>query len=269
LVGGLWQVSDKLGHAFYELPEFVRTAAGINTTAEEMARWIIALQQGELLKTKTSLATLWTPAVLNNGSPGGFGRLLNGYALGWPTMIRPEHRAVGGIGGGRSAFFVYPDDDRAVVILTNLQGSNPESFIDEVAGYYIPDMRASTGFGLPAAIRTIRAELMRRGFDHALEVVDEAKKKDATFQLPEEDVNAWGYRLMQDAQTKEAVEIFKLNVILYPTSANTYDSLAEAFQAIGDTASAIKNFKRSLELNPKNNNAVMHLKALEPATRKP
>jgi hypothetical protein len=49
------------------------------------------------------------------------------------------------IGGARSALFIYPDDDLAVVILTNLQGAFPEELIDDVAGYYIPEMRASRG----------------------------------------------------------------------------------------------------------------------------
>ena len=255
--------TGKVSNVFEEFPVSLRTAAGINSTAEEMAQWIIALQQGKLLKKTNSLTTLWTPVLLNNGSTGGFGRLLNGYALGFPTATRSEHRAVTGVGGGRSAFFIYPDDSLAVVILTNLQGASPESFIDEVAGYYIPTMKAATGFGLPPAIKLLRTELMKRGFEHALDVVNEAKKKDPNFKLAEDEVNAWGYALLGQGQTKDAIEIFKLNVSLYPESANTYDSLGEAYEAIGDRVQAIKNYKRSLELNPKNGNAVEHLRKLE------
>lgn len=190
-------------------------------------------------------------------------KLLNGYALGWPTAARPEHRAVGPTGGGRAALFIYPDDDLTVVILTNLLGAAPEFFIDEVAGYFIPDMRASTGFGLPPAMKAIHQELLKRGFDHTLELVNEAKKKDAQMKLPEDEVNLWGYRLLEQGRPKDAIEIFKLNVSLYPTSANTYDSLAEAYEVAGDRALAIKNYRRSLELNPKNKNAVDHLERLE------
>jgi CubicO group peptidase (beta-lactamase class C family)/Tfp pilus assembly protein PilF len=255
-VRGQYVRTDKLTRRFDEFPPSLRTAAGINTTAEELARWLIALQGGRLLRAKTSLATLWAPVALNNGTPSG-------WALGWPARVRPEHRAVAGIGGMRSAFFVYPDDDLAVVVLTNLSGASPESFIDEVAGYYIPEMHASAGFGLPPAIKAVHAELLKRGFDHALEVVKEAKKRDAKFRLQEDEVNAWGYSLLEAGQVKEAVEVFKLNVSLYPKSANVYDSLAEAYEEAGDKASAVKNFKRSLELNPKNKNAEEHLKKLE------
>jgi CubicO group peptidase (beta-lactamase class C family) len=128
----------------------------------------------------------------------------------------------------------------------------------------VPDLRAIAGFGLPPAIKAVHAELLKRGFGHALEVVEEAKKRDAEFGLPEEEVNVWGYRLLDAGQVKEAVEVFRLNVSLHPQSANAYDSLAEAYEAAGDKASAVKNFKRSLELNPKNNNAAEHLKRLDP-----
>jgi CubicO group peptidase (beta-lactamase class C family) len=136
-------LTGSVSNVFEEFPMFLRTAAGINSTAEEMAQWIIALQEGKLLKRQTNLTTLWMPVLLNNGSQGGFGRLLNGYALGFPTVTRSKHRAVAGVGGARSAFFIYPDDALAVVILTNLQGASPESFIDEVAGYYIPTVKAA------------------------------------------------------------------------------------------------------------------------------
>ena len=255
-IGGQLRRTEALKRRFDEFPPALRTAAGINTTAEDLARWLIALQQGRLLKTKAGLATLWAPVALNNGQPSG-------WALGWPARVRPEHRAVAGIGGMRSAFFVYPDDDLAVVILTNLSGACPEDFIDEVAGYFIPDMRAFTGFGLPPAIKAVHTELLKRGFGHAIEAVADAKKRDAKAQFPEADVDAWGYRLLNLGRVKEAVEVFKLNVHLFPQSANTYDSLAEAYEAAGNAASAITNFKRSLELNPKNNNAIEHLKKLE------
>ena len=248
----------KLEQTYDEFTPFIRTAGGLNASAQDLARWIIALQDGTLLKQKSSLATLWTPAKFNNGLP-------TPWALGWPTISRPEHRAVAGIGGRRSAFFVYPADDMAVVILTNLAGANPEEFIDEVAGHYIPDLLAINGGGLPAAIKLIHKEVLKRGYAQAPAVVEELKKKDSDFNASENDLNNWGGRLMVDGQLKEAIEIFKLNVTLYPQSANTYDSLGEAYELDGDKAQAIRNYRRSLELDPKNNNAVEHLKTLEPA----
>jgi len=107
------------------------------------------------------------------------------------------------------------------------------------------------------------SELAKRGFDKAILFWQEVKAKDLGFQLPEVDVNVWGYRLMRSKKLNEAISVFKLNVAMYPESSNTYDSLAEAQVAAGDKKSAIANYKKSLELNRGNTNAVEQLKKLE------
>ena len=54
-----------------------------------------------------------------------------------------------------------------------------------------------------------------------------------------------------------------MNAELYPNSANVYDSLGEAYMNSDDNKNAIKNYKKSLELNPNNDNAREMLKKLE------
>jgi CubicO group peptidase (beta-lactamase class C family) len=224
----------------YELfPAFRRTASGMNSTAEDVAHWIIALQQGKLFKTKTALPTLWTAGTYNNGSP-------TQWALGWVTKPRPKHQAMIATGGGRSALFVYPEDDLAIVVLTNLAGSFPEEFIDELAGYYNPDIPKSD------PITTLHMQLRKRGFDHASEVFNEEKKKNADFAPTETDLNDWAYRLMSRGQLKEALGIFKLNVTLFPESWNVYDSYGEALFKNGQKDEAIAMYQKSIALNADN-----------------
>jgi tetratricopeptide (TPR) repeat protein len=224
----------------------------MNSTAEDLARWLIALQQGKLLRTKASLQTLWTSGRYTNSSQPQ-------WALGWVTKPRPKHRAVIATGGSRAAIFVYPEDDLAVVVLTNFAGSFPEEFVDELAGFYEPAIPASD------PVTALRMQLRERGFENAIAVFDELKKKDPEFQPLERDLNEWAYRMLNGGgKPKEALEIFKLNVFLYSDSANVYDSVAEAYAANGQRDLAIKNYKRSLELDPKNTNAVQQLKKLDP-----
>ena len=123
--------AEKLVNNYAEFPPFRRTASGMNSTAEDLARWLIALQQGKLLKTKSALDALWSAGTYNNGSP-------TLWALGWMTKPRPKHRAVVASGGSRAAFFVYPEDDLAIVVLTNLAGAFPEEFIDVTLAYHFP-----------------------------------------------------------------------------------------------------------------------------------
>ncbi|RNI27811.1 serine hydrolase [Rufibacter immobilis] len=240
-----------------------RTAAGMYGTAEELAQWAIALQKGQLLKEKNSVSTLWSPVPLNNGTFSGFTRLLNGYAMGWPTMNRAEHRAVGGVGGGRSAFFIYPEDDLTIVVLTNRIGCAPETFIDELAGFYVPSMKPATGFGLPPEIRVLHQAFKQKGFKGLEQTVRDQKKKNPSFTIPENDLNDWGYLLWKQGSLEKALAAFKLNTILYPNSGNTFDSYAEALMSNGEKELAIKNYKQALALSPNNAGAKRQLEILQ------
>jgi len=71
----------------------------------------------------------------------------------------------------------------------------------------------------------------------------------------ESQVNRLGYELLAGKQIDRAIEIFKLNSEQYPESANTFDSLGDAYAAHGDTALAIKNYERALLLEPTNSAA--------------
>ncbi|HWS62478.1 MAG TPA: serine hydrolase domain-containing protein [Steroidobacteraceae bacterium] len=128
---GQMEHRSNLTEQYVRFPPQFLTAAGLTTNAEDLAHWIIALERHRLLKQESSLTALWTPSILNDGKNGTWG-------LGWPLFARPKHSSYVPFGGAKAAFAVYPEDDVAVVILTNLQGSMPERFIDRVAAYYIP-----------------------------------------------------------------------------------------------------------------------------------
>jgi CubicO group peptidase (beta-lactamase class C family) len=261
-VGGQWIRNQSPGIAYMRWPIYYRTATSMMSTATEMASWILALQNGKLLKQKSSITTLWDPAVLNNGNIGGFDQLTNGYALGWPTVSRAEHPAVAPVGGGRSVLFIYPKDDLSIVVLTNLMGASPERIIDELAGYYIPEMHAANGFGLASAVKKLRTELLKQGFNKAEAVAASLKKKDPSFTLNENALNAWGYQLLSEKEAAKALSVFKLNTVLFPQSANAHDSLGEIQEIMGDKNAALVNYRKSLSLNPENKNAENRIKDL-------
>ncbi len=252
----------KLSHVYEEFPPEFRTAAGMGSTATEMANWINALLNGELLNESASLSILWTPAILKNGQTGGFNRMINGYAIGWPIIKRDDHPAAAAIGGGRSALFVYPDNRMAIVVLTNLQGAFPEKYIDDIAGFYIPEMKKSNGFGFSPSKKLLWKELKKNGYKKAVNDYQKLLRENKTFLLQENEINNWGYELINQKKVSEAVELFKLNVFLFPDSYNTFDSLGEAFELMGDKKKAIKNYENSLKLNPDNKNALEWIKKL-------
>ena len=79
----------------------------------------------------------------------------------------------------------------------------------------------------------------------------------------EKDMNALGYRFLQNGKIKDAIKLFKLNTLAYPNSGNVYDSLGEAYMENGQNDLAIKNYRKSLEINPGNDNAKRKLAELE------
>jgi CubicO group peptidase (beta-lactamase class C family) len=89
------------------------------------------------------------------------------------------------------------------------------------------------------------------------------KEQPANAAVAENRLNLLGYELLRQGRRAEAIAVFSLNVEFYPASANTYDSLGEAYMENGDRELAVRSYRRSLELDPGNSNAVQMLKKLE------
>ncbi|RAV98745.1 DUF2911 domain-containing protein [Pseudochryseolinea flava] len=81
---------------------------------------------------------------------------------------------------------------------------------------------------------------------------DEGEKllKEAMAMATEAELNVYGYQLMGQGDVNKAIDILALNTTRFPKSANAWDSLGEAYATKGDKENAIKNFKKSLSLNP-------------------
>jgi len=101
------------------------------------------------------------------------------------------------------------------------------------------------------------------GIDVAIQKYPALKNDTNSYNLNEREFNNLGYLFLRRNQIKEAIEIFKLNVAAFSESSNTYDSLGEAYMKNGEKQLAIKNYKKSLELDSNNTNAVNMLKKLE------
>jgi len=68
--------------------------------------------------------------------------------------------------------------------------------------------------------------------------------------LSEDSFNNMGYDLLSRTKTKLAQDIFKVNMMLYPNSFNVYDSYTEACMKMSEIDLAIKNYTKSISLNP-------------------
>ncbi len=63
-------------------------------------------------------------------------------------------------------------------------------------------------------------------------------------------LNVIGYDLINVSKNNEAFEIFKLNIELFPSCANCWDSYGEALLKKGNKEAALSAYKKALEINP-------------------
>jgi CubicO group peptidase (beta-lactamase class C family) len=233
-------------------------AGSLYSTVEDLYLWDQALYTEKLLSAQLK-ELMYKPGMGN-------------YAYGWfvrkpPLGAQDELVAIiehgGGINGFNTLITRMPESKNLIVLLNNTGGTKLGEMSQKIAGIL---------FGKPykAPLRDIADTLfdtvVEKDVQAAIKQYRELKatQKDA-YDFSERQLNGLGYQLMQMKRVKDAIEIFKLNVEMFPQGFNTYDSLGEAYMENGDKSLAIQNYKKSLELNPKNTAAVEKLKKLEAA----
>lgn len=158
--------------------------------------------------------------------------------------------------------FVLRDDDVKVEFL--LSGANKGAESVRI----VADGRTSEGKRI-SADTLIPFELLSSGkLAEGIDGYRRVKKENPAHEsVSENRLNNLGYSLMRQKKLTEAIALFKLNVELYPSAWNAYDSLGEAYMTNGDKNLAIANYKKSLELNSGNVNGAEILKKLETAAK--
>lgn len=109
---------------------------------------------------------------------------------------------------------------------------------------------------LKSIIDTMMQVALNKNVEDAIDLYNDLKDNyPDDYNFKESELNTMGYQLLQAGMKKQAIEIFKLNVEQFPKSFNVYDSLGEGYLNNGDIKLAMKNYKKSLQLNPNNDNA--------------
>jgi CubicO group peptidase (beta-lactamase class C family) len=119
------QPDGTIKHYLFPFPQFLHTAAGLNTTATSVGRFLTAVFDKGLVKPATRGAML-EPARLTSGET-------RDYACGWAIYSVAGVRGYGHSGGFSSAFGAFPERKLGVVVLTNLNGGGVEELFEAVA----------------------------------------------------------------------------------------------------------------------------------------
>jgi len=251
--------------------DHANAAASLETTAGDYALFLDAVLQRRGLQPATlremeAPQIAVDPACANciDGTPSGklSTSIFWGLGFGIEKTADGESLWHWGDNGVFKAFFVVrPATKSGVVYMTNsenglsigrqilaetLGGEQPAFDWLKYDNYDSPSlsfMRAAAGKGAAAALEQFSGDL----------------KSGA---ISEGTVNQVGYSLMGNKKMSDAILVFRKNVELHLDSWNAYDSLGEAYMKSGDKELATKNYQKSVELNPKNDNAVAALKKL-------
>jgi D-alanyl-D-alanine carboxypeptidase len=134
----------------------------IGMTVGDFARWLIMLD-GHGPLSEASIRTLWTPAMLADGSPAREIYSFSGYGLGFGLDDVLGQRVILHTGHSGVAYVKFPALDLAIVVFTNLEhpkGSDPAGLALGVAGLLEPSVSlrtlAAPRSGEPPAARTLR-----------------------------------------------------------------------------------------------------------------
>jgi len=231
-------------------------AGSLYSTVEDLYIWDQALYTEKLLSAKMK-ELMFTPQIANYGY--GWGIRQKSLPDSKEKLSSISHG--GGINGFNTLIERLVDEKHLIVLLNNTPGANLGQMSDAI-------IRILYGkpYNLPkkSIAKVMFKTLMEKDVKAAIEQYETLKNdhpKEYNFLVGE--LNNLGYYLLTGKKRiEDAIEIFKLNIKVYPKYANGYDSLAEAYMISGDKNLAIKNYAKSLELDPNNTNAVEKLNLL-------
>ena len=235
------------------------SAGAIYSTVEDLFLWDQALYS-ETLLPKKYLDLIFTKHIADPDY-GGY------YGYGWELINRDigntnnsiETISHGGsINGYRSSFKRIPSSKSSIILLNNTN----HAFLNAITKAVIGILYDKTYDFPRKPIAKFMVEVMEKeGIEKAISFYKEHKDLD-DYYISEQELIVAGYRLLHKGNAKDAAEVFKLSIEVFPDKDNPYDSYAEALMALEKNEEAIKNYKKSLQLNPNNNNAKKMLKKL-------
>lgn len=247
---------------FINMESDIFAAGAIYSTVKDLNLWQNALY-GDKFLSEENKKLIFMPTLGNYG----YGLFIGKFK---PAGMSKEITSIGhhgGINGFSAVLIRFIEAEITVILLDNTRAEKRGNLENISLGIFqilnnLPPNKFKKSF------QVAMTEQMRTGKSGA-EMVNFYKnikgnsKDDYSFDGAESFLNNLGYFLLEKGRIKDSLAVLELAVEEFPNSANTFDSYSEALMKDGQLDAAIKNYKRSLELNPNNKNAVEQLKKIE------
>jgi CubicO group peptidase (beta-lactamase class C family) len=250
---GYEKKGSKFVNAAYLDMSIPYAAGSLYSTVEDLYLWDQALYTDKLISA-SSKAILFTPFLSNYAYGWGVSKMKMGELK--DSLLTIGHG--GGINGFNTIITRLPKDKQLVVLLNNTGGAPLGAIQKNLLNilYNQPVMPPKKSIA-----DAFRQTLTSSSLEKAVQQF-QTLKTDKAYVLNEGEINALGYEFLAEGKKKEALAVFDLNVEAFPNSFNVYDSRGETYMALGDKAASIKDYKKSLELNPRNTGGIEKLKEL-------
>jgi len=233
-------------------------AGSMYSTVEDLYKWDQSLYEDKVLSAD-SRKLMFTPGLSNYG----YGIRISDLPLGKSDRkTKIIWHGGGGINGFNSLISRAVEKRQTVIILDNgSHGQNHPKITNSILGIL-------NGQPYDAPKKSITEKLYKIAVekDVASAVAEYRKLKaenSPAFDFSEAELNKLGYQLLDMKRRKDAIEIFRLNAEMFPKSTNVYDALGEAYLADEQKDPALANYRKAIELDPTNSNALLLVKRLE------
>ncbi len=234
---------------------------GILSTTEDLFKWSQSQITDDIL-SKEAKEKYYHPILRDNEDTNAY------YAYGWDVhktsrnTILIQHNGSNGVFYADFANFV--DENVVIISLSNQAHRNFGDINYQLAKIvFDPSYNPTIPVADNEANRNFTEKIINIVLDKGAETAKETYNNRAVdINILEFEINNKGYDLLSENKINQAIAIFKMNVYAFPQSANTFDSLAEAYMKKGDKELSTKHYKKSLLLNPENTNAEEMLKKL-------
>ncbi|MDP9080821.1 MAG: beta-lactamase family protein [Bacteroidota bacterium] len=247
--------------------------ANVYASVSDLVNFNQSLFSGRLLKQGT-IGLLFTPSTRNNGRKftlngveSGIG-VIGDFYWGFGNRIDVDStlgKVVWESGGlpGCSANMIQNLTKHQLLIW--LDNKESPSAMDNIFGalYIVNGRTAAVKKAKQQAATHYARSLISEGEDAAFAKLITMVPDTLNYNLTQSEMNDLGYEFFNDHKTDLALQTFRAAVYVFPNSDNLFNSYGEILVKSGRKEAAIVMYKRSLLLNPKNDDSKKSLADLE------
>ena len=219
-------------------------AGGLKSTTSDLIKYM----RLQLDTTNVTILESHRPNFIDNPN----------HSLGYYWSVKKNSEGTyyshhGGAMGTQNWFFVFPAYNMGVSVITNSSTRATGDLLRKTVMGIVNDLKPN---GKKSIEQEITAKTMQN-VDEGIALYHQLKKDnfDVYNFENQNELNNVGYALLSKNKVKDAIKVFTLLVSEFPKYPNPYDSLGEAYFINKEYDLAIKNYKISFELNPKNTSA--------------